>query len=171
MNYSIIVSPKTNKSVLINSSLGKNILKQYLKALIGGTAVMAYALKEGFRLENEGNEEAAAKKFIEVLVDDPSGMSLSKDQENSQLLNMLIDTWPEYEQRIREYLKENGITDEEAKRNTDGNNNWLNIMVKVKMLNEIKDILDSMPKNYIFKENITNKIQYTEGGKEKKKNN
>ena len=161
MNYSIIVSPKTNKSVLINSSLGKNILKKYLKALIGGAAVMA--LKEGFSLENEGNEEAAAKKFIEVLAD-PNGMSLSKDNNNrekSQLLNMLIDTWPEYEQRIREYMEKNVITNEQAMR--DHGNNWFNIMVKERMLDEITHILDRyMPKNIIRKENIVNKITKVE---------
>ena len=159
MNYSIIVSPKTNKSVLINSSLGKNILKKYLKALIGGAAVMDVALKEGFSLENEGNQTGAAKKFIEVLAH-PNGMSLSKDKknrENSQLLNMLIDTWPKYEQIVTEYMEKNRITNEEAKR--DHGDNWLNLMIKERMLDEITYILDRyMPKNIIIKENINNEI-------------
>ena len=56
MNYSIIVSPKTNKSVSIFSSLGKNILKKYLKALIGGAGLSEDAALSGnLKTSNPGN--------------------------------------------------------------------------------------------------------------------
>ena len=56
MSYSKIINPKTGRKVSINGRLGKEILKQYINVLVGGSA-RRRALRQQFARQ----EEAAAE--------------------------------------------------------------------------------------------------------------
>ena len=127
--YSIIVSPKTNKSVSIYSSLGKNILKKYLKALIGGsglnektalsgnlkTTTPGNLLMYGEFLELSGQEELSREKYNEALKTEAgrrlAAKKLTKKSKQSELLRKVME---ERENAEMEEIEEEEDTDEEG---------------------------------------------------------
>ena len=172
--YSIIVSPKTNKSVSIYSSLGKNILKKYLKALIGGsglnektalsgnlkTTTPGNLLMYGEFLELSGQEELSREKYNEALKTEAgrrlAAKKLTKKSKQSELLRKVME---ERENAEMEEIEEEEDTDEEGleyELNNEEDTDEEGLEYDLNNEEDEEGILNNQ--NIIQKEDISNKI-------------